>query len=199
MLIKIIRTKGNSFFGVSDFYSLKLLTPLRLNFSHLNEHKFRRNFNDTINSMCNCSAATETTIHSLLCYRLHSAQRAELLDGLHKLHSTLQNSSEDQLLTVLLYSSEKYALSVNKEIIRLNINFLKGSESFVKPLFWPTTFVFIHLFTYLCIHLFIFIFIFDVWLYRAYCKRLYLTRVLRLVSSIVLSIIFIFVVLLLVL
>ena len=114
MLIKIIRTKGNSVFGVFGIYSIKLLTPVRLNFSHLNEHKFRHNFNDIINPMWKCSAATEATIHSLLCCRLYSVQRAELLDGIYNLDSTLPNSPEDQLLTVLLYSSEKYALNVIK-------------------------------------------------------------------------------------
>ena len=49
MLIKIIRTKENSVFGVSDIYGVKLLTPIRLNFSRLNEHKFRHKFNDMIN------------------------------------------------------------------------------------------------------------------------------------------------------
>ena len=39
-LIKIIRTKENFVFGVSDIYGIKLLTCLSLNFSHLNEHKF---------------------------------------------------------------------------------------------------------------------------------------------------------------
>ena len=48
-LIKITRTKENCVvFGVSNS-SIKLLTRLRLNFIHLNEHKFRNNFNDTLN------------------------------------------------------------------------------------------------------------------------------------------------------
>ena len=85
--------------------------------------------------MCNCGAATETTIHYLLRCRVYSIQRVELLNGVYKLDSTLQNSSEDQLLTVLLYGSEKYALNVNKEILRLTINYLKASERFVQPLF----------------------------------------------------------------
>ena len=89
---KIIRTK-NSVFGVSDIYGVKLLTRLRLNFSHLNEHKFRHNFNDTINPMCNCGAATEITIHYLLRCRLYSVKRAELLDGVYKLDSTLHKIS----------------------------------------------------------------------------------------------------------
>ena len=45
--------------------------------------------------MCNC-AATETTIHELLRCRHYSVQRAELLNGVYKLDSTLHNSSEDQ-------------------------------------------------------------------------------------------------------
>ena len=80
--------------------------------------------------MYNCGAATGTAIHYLC--RLDLVQRAELLDGVYKLDSTLQNSSEDQLLTVLLYVSEKFALNVNKEMIRLTISYLKAS---VQPLF----------------------------------------------------------------
>ena len=101
---------------------------LRLIFCHLNEHKFRRNFNDTINPMCNCGAATETAIHYLLHCQLYSVQRVELLRGGYKLDSNFQNSSEDQLLTVLLYGSDKYALNVNKEILRPTISHLKASE-----------------------------------------------------------------------
>ena len=69
--------------------------------------------------MCNCGAATEATIHYLLRYQLYSVPRVELLDGVHKFDSTIQNSSEDQLKTVLLYGSEKCASNVNKEILRL--------------------------------------------------------------------------------
>ena len=62
--------------------------------------------------MCKCGVATEATIH----YQVYSVPRVELLDGIHKFDSTLQNSSEDQLLTVLLYGSEKYPSNVKKEI-----------------------------------------------------------------------------------
>ena len=73
-----------------------------------------------INLMCNCGADIETTIHYLLCCHLYSDQQGELHHGVSKSDCTLQNSSEDQLLTVLLYGSEKFALSVNKEIITDN-------------------------------------------------------------------------------
>ena len=81
--------------------------------------------------MCNCSAATETTIHYLLRCRLYSVKRMEFPDGVYKLDPPLQNSSENQLLTVLLYYSEKYALNINKEIIRVTISYIKASERFI--------------------------------------------------------------------
>ena len=80
--------------------------------------------------MHNCSAAIETTVHYFLRCRLYSIQRAELLDGVYKLESPLQNSSEDQSLTVILYDSEKFVLNVNKKIIRLTISYLRASERF---------------------------------------------------------------------
>ena len=46
-----------------------MVTHLKLNFSHLNEHKLRHNSNNTIKVMRSCVAATETTIHYPLRYR----------------------------------------------------------------------------------------------------------------------------------
>ena len=48
-ILDFIRTKENSVYAIHDISGLKLLTHLRLNFSHLNEHEFRHNFKDTIN------------------------------------------------------------------------------------------------------------------------------------------------------
>ena len=131
---------------------------------HNIEHKFRHNCNDTINPICNCSAPSERTLHYLLRCRLYSVPRAELFDGAYKLDSTLQNS----VTKSFLHGSEKYALNVNKEIIRLFNSYLKASKCFVQPLFYQQ---------HLSLFIYIFLF-FNVWLYRAYCKRLYLTWVL---------------------
>ena len=50
----LIKKKENSIFSICDPLGVKLLTRLRLNFSHLNEHKFRHGFNDTLNPLCTC-------------------------------------------------------------------------------------------------------------------------------------------------
>ena len=65
--------------------------------------------------MCNCGADIETTIHYLLCCHLYSVQQGELHHGVSKSDCTLQNSSEDQLLTVLLYGFYCFIVSACKD------------------------------------------------------------------------------------
>ena len=43
-----------------------LLTRIRLGFSHLNDHRFRHNFENCINPLYSCSLVTEDTLHYLL-------------------------------------------------------------------------------------------------------------------------------------
>ena len=59
--------------------SIKLLTRLRLKFSHLNEHKFRHNFLETLNPMCSCGSEPETTGHFLLPCQNHVMNRSKPL------------------------------------------------------------------------------------------------------------------------
>ena len=49
MLPNFIRPIGNSTYKIYDPLAMKLLTRLRLGFSHLSEHKFRHNFADSLN------------------------------------------------------------------------------------------------------------------------------------------------------
>ena len=53
-ILNFFRPRENWVFEVHHINGVKLLTRLRLDFSHLNEHKFRHSFNDIINLMCSC-------------------------------------------------------------------------------------------------------------------------------------------------
>ena len=48
-LLKIGRPMQNSIYNIHDPVGIKYLTRLRLGLSHLNEHKFRHNFQDCLN------------------------------------------------------------------------------------------------------------------------------------------------------
>ena len=65
-ILKFIRPSPNSTFNVSNPHGIKLLTRLRVELSHLREHKFRHNFQDPPDPFCNCGRHIETTIHFFL-------------------------------------------------------------------------------------------------------------------------------------
>ena len=54
-LLSFIRPVQSNVYNIFDPQGLKLLARLRLGFSHLNEHRFRHNFQDCINPLCSCS------------------------------------------------------------------------------------------------------------------------------------------------
>ena len=48
-ILKFIRPSPNSFYGSQNIMGIKLVTRLRLDLSHLREHKFKHSFHDTLN------------------------------------------------------------------------------------------------------------------------------------------------------
>ena len=105
-ILNFVRPRENSFSAVHEVNCLKLLNRLRLNFSHLNEHKFRHNFNDTINPICSWGKEPETTLHYLPRCNFYSIYRLELLNDICALNHSLKNISEENLLKMLLYGAK---------------------------------------------------------------------------------------------
>ena len=75
-----------------DLLGEKLLTRLRLNFSHLKEHN-RHGFTNATNPMCVCGADVETTEHFLLRCYFYSTQRSELFNNLERANSDFKRRS----------------------------------------------------------------------------------------------------------
>ena len=65
-LLKFTRPVQRKTFNINGSVGVKLLTRLRLGFSHLREHKFRHGFRDILNPLCPCSVEAETTAHYFL-------------------------------------------------------------------------------------------------------------------------------------
>ena len=95
--------KGKSFIFRLWSTLCKTSYALRLEFSHLNEHKFRHGFKDKLNPLSNCGAEVKTTEHFLLHCQLYSNNRSELFDKIIKVDQQFLNIiAKDQVL-VLLY------------------------------------------------------------------------------------------------
>ena len=62
-LLSFIRPIQSNIFNIFDLQVLKLLTLLRLGFSHLNKHRFRHNFQECMNQVCSCSLEIKNTSH----------------------------------------------------------------------------------------------------------------------------------------
>ena len=133
-LLVFIRPKSHSVFNIIDPIGLKFLSRLRLNLSHLREHKFHHNFLDTINPLCSCGMEIESTNHYLLRCLFHTDIRKELLDNIIEIIGSISNLSEDKLVELLLYGNENYTNETNTAIIKCTIVYLKSSERFDIPL-----------------------------------------------------------------
>ena len=122
----------NSLLKVYDPLEVKLLTHLRLQFSHINEHKFRRGFGDRVNRMCVCGTEIETTEHFFLRCHLYSTHRLELFESLMKVDSIFL--SLDQVNALLYGSQINDSKCVNQEILQLVITYIKVTTRFDRSL-----------------------------------------------------------------
>ena len=77
-LLAFIRPVQRSIYNVFKPQGLKFLTRLRLELSHLNEHRFRHNFKDCTNPLCSCSLEVENTLHFFMRFH-YSTFRMDLI------------------------------------------------------------------------------------------------------------------------
>ena len=66
-LLNFTRPRESKVYNINDTIGINLITRLRLGFSHLREHKFKHNFQDTLNPLCSYSIEVESTSHYFLC------------------------------------------------------------------------------------------------------------------------------------
>ena len=105
----------------------KLLTRLRLGFSHFSEHKFKHNFADSLNPLCSCSLETESTPHFFY------AAKIILLCELKNINDATVSLNENDLLHVMMYGNKNFDMNIN--ILTATIKFMKNTERFDQPLF----------------------------------------------------------------
>ena len=109
-----------------DPLGVKLLRCLRLDFSHLNEHKFRNGFKDALNPLCTCRAEVETTENFLLHCQLYSTHRFEIFDKIVKIDQQFLNlTAKDQVLVLLNGSQRNNSENSNQNIINFVLKYLK--------------------------------------------------------------------------
>ena len=124
-LLKFIRPAQRKTFNINDSVGVKLLTRLRLGFSHLREYKFRHGFKDILNPLCPCSIEAETTAHYFLRCHFYNANRSALINELNEIDSSFSALNENKFIDLILYGSDKFDDKKNRNILMCTIKFLK--------------------------------------------------------------------------
>ena len=127
-LLKFVRPVANSVFDINNPYGLKLLTRLRLGLSHLRYHKFRHNFRDFINPVCDCGLETNYNPFP------PSLPRQSLLMNIKKIDESILKKHDELITKTLLYGDDKFDLSYNKSILSSTIEFIVSTKRFSNSL-----------------------------------------------------------------
>ena len=96
-ILRFIRPSENPIFNCHNSGGIKLITRLRLGFSHLREHKFIHNFQDTLNPICSCGENIETTTHNLLHCPNYLNERMTLWNNLQNIHKKILDRNYSRL------------------------------------------------------------------------------------------------------
>ena len=110
-----------------------ILTQLRVGLSKLNFHKFKHNFQETVDPMCPINDGIEDTEHFLLhCYAYEDLRRDPLgaINEVFQPHNIL-NLSNQTLVQILLYGDGKCTQNQNRNILESTLKFIHTSERFL--------------------------------------------------------------------
>ena len=83
-LLNFIRPNSSYVFNINNPLELKLLTHLRIGFSHLKKHKFKHSSQDSADPLCSCGNDIESTVHFFLHCPTLTTQRQTLLNKIKK-------------------------------------------------------------------------------------------------------------------
>ena len=129
-------TKSNErqLFSIHDPQGVKLLSRLRLNFSHLNKDQFRHDFKDCVSPMCGCGLKIESTQHFFFCCRFCHVERSELLNSLYDIDLAINELNESTIINLILFGSDKYHIEINRKRLLNCITYIKATARFNEPL-----------------------------------------------------------------
>ena len=123
-LLSIIRPITNNVYNIFDPIGLKLLTRLRLGFSHLNEHRFRHNFQDCMNPLCSCSLDIEDTSHYPLHCHHFSQHRIDLVNSVNSIYENFNSLSDNNKKDVLLFGDPSSDGNTNRFILEATLLYI---------------------------------------------------------------------------
>ena len=134
-MLDFIRPSANSTFHCHCPDVLKLIKRLRLGLSHIRFHKFKHNFQDTLNPTC-CCGAVETTIHYLLHCPNFSNERVTLFNKLQSTDENILSKDDSNISKGLLFGDDSFNDDVkNTSVLTASIEYILSTKRFDVPLY----------------------------------------------------------------
>ena len=134
-ILNFIRLSENSVSLCNNPKGIQLLTWLRLGLSYLREHKFERNFQDTLNPICNCCEDIESWCHYLLQCSLYTNLRLALLNVIQGIDNSILELNHSHIGEVLLHGRKFLDIPSNTNILNPTLDFLLKIKRFDERLF----------------------------------------------------------------
>ena len=115
---------------------IKLVTRIRLGWSHLREHKFRHSFQDTLNLLCNCGLGVESSTHILLQCPSYINKRPTLMSNLNLVKPQISQTYLQPFTNTLLFlcSFLSYGDKTNTHILNTFIDCIGLTRRFNETL-----------------------------------------------------------------
>ena len=130
-LLKIGRAAAKPTYNNHNPIDLKFLTKLRLGLSHLNEHKFKHNFQDCVNPLWSCSLKIESLSHFFVHCHYSTNIGATILDDLQSVDINIPSFSENELVNLILHGILNFNPNRNNKNLSSSISFIVKSGSLV--------------------------------------------------------------------
>ena len=129
-ILESIRPQLLCILNVPYYLGLIYLTRLLVGLGHLREHKFRHNFRDSLNPICNCGNVIEPAKH----YFLHSSnfknERQFLLQNVRIVKPNLLSMNENALTHLLLYGDNTLTDIRNTFLVNSFIEYITSTKLF---------------------------------------------------------------------
>ena len=135
-ILKFIRPKPKSFFNCCNLKGIRLIIRLRLELSHLREHKFKYNFQNCLNPLCSCGSSIESTSHFLFHCPIHHDRRHTLLSTLNNIDCKILEPTNSYITQALLFGCASFDSEINTLVLSATIDYILSTERFEEPLFF---------------------------------------------------------------
>ena len=112
---------------------MKFLTRLRLGFSHLNERRFRQNFQDCLNPLCSCTLEIEETSHYLLHCHDFSQHCVDLMNSVKSVFDNFKSMADIVKKDLLLFGDSQFDENKDKVILEPTIRYINILEDYQVP------------------------------------------------------------------